>query len=224
MTKVIKRTLVGGRESGALFTAVILTAVASFATPVLADGASYHEVGGDNADFTLADLPTGVSAVKKIGTGTMTDNGALDGHSLLAAQGKVVITPNTGRTGFRHYRFKIEGNRSSGTTAMEISELKLYNGETDVTGLRSGIAFDGLEGSNNGVNTYPTGQAPTNAVDGDLTTVYLDRRLKSKDTSWTDADREKVWLQISFSNEQRVTSYDWARGYGHEGTARDPAD
>ena len=213
-----------GRETITLLTAAALAVVSSLATNALADEVLYYEVGGDNSNFTLANLPAGVTAVKKIGTGTMTDNGALDGLSLLAAQGKVVLLPNAGRTGFRHYRFKIERNRGSGTTGLEFSELKLYNGVTDVTGLRSGVLFDGLEGANNGVNAYPAGQAPTNAVDGDTSTVYFDRRLKKTGSSWTDADREKLWLQISITNEKSVTSYDWARGNGDEGTARDPAD
>jgi len=213
-----------GRETAAFLVGAVFAIVSSLSANAHADGISYYEVGGDNSDFTLSDLPSGVTAVKKIGTGTMTDNGALDGLSLMVEQGKVVILPNTGRAGFRHYRFKVERNYSSGATGMEISELRLYNGETDVTGLRSGIHFDGLEGANNGVNTYPTGQAPDKAVDGDMTTVYFDRRLKINGNSWTDADIEKVWLQISFAIEQRVTSYDWARGNGDEGTSRNPAD
>ena len=150
MDKIATRAQ-AGRETVTLLTAA-LAVVASLATNALADEVSYYEVGGDNSNFTLANLPAGVTAVKKIGTGTMTDNGALDGLSLLAAQGKVVLLPNAGRTGFRHYRFKIERNRGSGTTGLEFSELKLYNGVTDVTGLRSGVLFDGLEGANNGVN------------------------------------------------------------------------
>ena len=89
-------------------TGLSLVVAASLAVNALADTASYYEVGGDNQDFVLADVPPGVTAVKKIGTGTMTECGALEGRSLLTEQGKVVISPYSERVGFRHYRFKVE--------------------------------------------------------------------------------------------------------------------
>lgn len=216
--------VVRSADRGLLTGCLSLAVAVSLAANAFADASAYHEVGGDNQDFTLTDVPTGVTAVKKIGTGTMTENGALESLALLAAQGKTVISPYSGRTGFRHYRFKVDRNREATAPAgVMISELRLYNGETDVTGLRSGVVFDGKEGAMGNGNAYPTGQTPNSAVDGDVTTYYFDRRL-NRSQSWTAEDRDKVWMQISFENVQPVTSYDWARGDGNEGFNRDPAD
>ena len=122
--------------------------------------------------------------------------------SLRVKAGAVALPP----VAYRHYRFKVENTFGADANSMQIAEFKLLDGETDVTGARSGFSWS-TENPSNAARLYPDNEAPGKAVDGDLTTKYLDFRARPLSS---DADRDNVWLQFDFEQPQQVTHYNWA--------------
>ena len=178
---------------------------------VLADGSS--------DTWTRAWL-TGHASLAKHGPGTLTlaAANAVPGNLTIHA-GHVRVEPFSGYT---HYRFKVEGLKGGDPTpnSMQISEFALHNGERNITQDRAGIAYDTAYTDTVPNNqTFPAGEAPGNAVDGSLTTKWLDFRAAPTRSA---TDRDRVWLSITYDTPQWVTRYNWAKA--NDNHPRDPAD
>ncbi len=160
-----------------------------------------------------------------------------DASTMLTVNSGTATLLNRAQRGYRHYRFKVERPYGASATYVAFSEIRLFNGETDVTASRSGygIAYSS-EWDDNGTHFYWGKKFGDNAsseylhgfsrvLDGDLTT---DVAAQDGKVSASDEIRDKVWIRIDFANPQLVTSYDWARSdYWYSTTdARlpDPAD
>ena len=119
---------------------------------------------------------------------------------------------------FRHWRFKIDDCMGGMRNGVQISELRLLNGNVDVTSLRSGFSYgEGMDSN--------SAQGPTLTVDGNLTTKWFTANGS------TYSDMSKCWLQLDYADPQPVTAYAWAtandRGYVQytnlSSDTRDPA-
>ena len=161
----------------------------------------------DGSDGTL-DCPSmfhGEVALEKLGGGTLTLGAShIVTSNLTVRAGTVSVAP---AQGFPYYRFKLEGVNSS-ANAVQLSEIALYDGDTDVTPSRTGVAFD----PTGGANAYPNNERPEFAVDGNTATKWLDFRiLPGRPTE----ERNRAWLRIDFPTAQRVTRYNWATANDH---------
>ena len=87
---------------------------------------------------------------------------------------------------------------------VQIAELKLYNGDTDITQQKSQQYYDSSTKNVDG-KTYPDGEAPGNLVDGNVETKWLDRRLKDGSSQ---ESRDAVWFAVGFSEPKLVTKYE----------------
>lgn len=143
-----------------------------------------------------------------------------DAGTLLTVNSGTATLLNRAQRGYRHYRFKVERPYGPSATYVSFSEIRLFNGETDVTALRSGYGiayssewddngthfFWGKKFGDNSSSEYLHGFSKV--LDGDLTT---DVAAADGKVSASGEIRDKVWIRIDFTNPQPVTSYDWAR-------------
>lgn len=118
---------------------------------------------------------------------------------------------------YTYFRFKIEGRKGNDNGMVQIAELKLYSGDTDITQEKIQQYYDSSTVNVDGAK-YPDGEAPYKLVDGDIATKWLDRRLKDG-SSQTSLDA--VWLAVGFSEPKLVTKYEWFTA--NDAEARDPA-
>ena len=167
-------------------------------------------VGADGLDCEFGAKVEDVTLVK-VGAGTLTLNGTFNGK-LVVKDGAVVM----GGIAYRSYRFKIEGMKGPSPDAMQLSELKLLNGETDVTRPYASLGYD-TEGAVSG-KIYPSGENPTLLVDGKTDTKWLDWRLLS---SHPASDFDRVWLRIDYAEPKQITGYEWYTG--NDQPKRDPS-
>jgi autotransporter-associated beta strand protein len=176
----------------------------------------------DNTDATW-DSQKGVGNVtlQKLGTGTLTL--AADKAiplNLTVSQGAVTCAaiPVKPYPSYQYYRLRVEANKGDGNS-MQLSEIKLLDGTNDVTSLVT-LSWDttgGIGGDSN-VNAFPEKEQPPKAVDGNLTTKWLDFRANS---SRSVADRQRCWLQFTFPSAQQLTAYNWATA--NDEAPRDPS-
>ena len=179
---------------------------------VVLKGTGTLVVGADDSDVTFA-TDTDGARVEKVGAGTLTVTSLLGGD-LVVKEGTAVIAPAP--VAFCSYRFKVEAVKGpDSANSMQFSELKLLDGATDVTRPYAGLVFDSSADSG---NTYPANENPTNAVDGNVGTKWLDFRAQ-KDRLATD--KERVWLRIDYDAPKKITGYAWYTA-NDEGS-RDPA-
>ncbi len=171
-------------------------------------------VGRGDGDAELGFAPVTNVALRKEGAGTLTVNGSFGGDLVLA--GAAVCRAPV----YRHYRFVVLRACGSACNSMEFAELKLMDGDEDVTGKRSG--FSSTQ-ANNADSNSPTAEQPKYALDGSLSTKYLDFRCAATKAA---ANKGLIRLQIDYAEPQRVTSYNWATSNMGAGTkeSRDPAD
>lgn len=171
-------------------------------------------VGRGDGDAELGFAPIANATIRKEGSGTLTMNGSLDGDFVLS--GAAVCRAPT----YRHYRFVVLRACGSNCNSMEFAELKLMDGDEDVTGKRSG--FSSTQAGNADSNS-PTAEQPKYALDGSLSTKYLDFRCAATKAA---ANKGLIRLQIDYAQPQRVTSYNWATSNMGAGTkdSRDPTD
>ncbi len=159
-------------------------------------------IGRDNADATLNTQLDGVQLLK-VGTGALTLDTAFDG-ALTIKEGSATVKGNT--AAYSSYRFKVENIKgpldANNVNSMQFAELVLLCGTTDVTRPYKNISFDSTT-DNNG-STYPANEAPGNAVDGKISTKWLDFRAHPNRTA---ADRNRVWLQIDYNQPKTITGY-----------------
>ncbi len=164
-----------------------------------------------DADTTLSTPVHGATIVRKAGAGEMTVNSWLN-HGLTVHEGSAK-TVNTEAPCYLHYRFKIEDRRTASMGMMQVSEFKLMDGNVDVTPLRAAIAFDTDKGGM--ANAYPANETPDLVVDGLMSTKWLDYRVAAS----TQANRDRVWIKLSYAKPQRVTHYAFAQA--NDENARD---
>ena len=100
---------------------------------------------------------------------------------------------------FRFYRFKVEATQGE---ALQISELKLYSGEQDISAKAAKVLFDTTTRASNGYCLRP-GYEPTKALDGDPETKWFDDRADAAKT------RDAVWLSLEYAAPVEVTRYSW---------------
>lgn len=149
-----------------------------------------------------------------------TDVSAADADTVLTVNSGTATLLNRAQRGYRHYRFKVERPYGASANYVAFSEIRLFDGATDITSSRSGytIAYSsewddsgshflwGKKFGDSSSSEYLHGYSKV--LDGDLTTDVAAADGKPSVSAET---RDKVWIQIDFANPQRVTSYDWAR-------------
>ncbi|MGN0877036.1 MAG: hypothetical protein ACI4TC_07200 [Kiritimatiellia bacterium] len=118
---------------------------------------------------------------------------------------------------YKYFRFKIEGRKGNDSGMVQIAELKLYSGDTDITQEKIREYYDSSTVNVDGV-TYNSNEEPYKLVDGDLATKWLDKRLKDGSSQ---ASLDAVWLAVEFSEAKEVTQYEWFTA--NDAEARDPA-
>ena len=156
----------------------------------------------------------GGAGLLKAGNGVIQYTGyALCDAPLVVESGVLKLADTT--PCFRHWRFKIDDCMGGIRNGVQISELRLLNGNVDVTSLRSGFSYgEGMDSN--------SAQGPTLTVDGNLTTKWYTANGS------TYSDMSKCWLQLDYADPQPVTAYDWAtaddRWYKRNASdTRDPA-
>lgn len=118
---------------------------------------------------------------------------------------------------YKYFRFKIEGRKGNDNGMVQIAELKLYSGDTDITQEKIQQYYDSSTVNVDGAK-YPDNEAPYKLVDGNIDTKWLDRRLKDGSSP---ASLDAVWLAVEFSEPKQVTKYEWFTA--NDADARDPA-
>ena len=118
---------------------------------------------------------------------------------------------------YTYFRFKIEGRKGNDNGMVQIAELKLYSGDTDITQENIQRYYDSSTVNVDGAK-YPDNEAPYKLVDGDIDKKWLDRRLKDGSSP---ASLDAVWLAVEFSEPKQVTKYEWFTA--NDADARDPA-
>ena len=118
---------------------------------------------------------------------------------------------------YTYFRFKIEGRKGNDNGMVQIAELKLYSGDTDITQENIQRYYDSSTVNVDGAK-YPDNEAPYKLVDGNIDTKWLDRRLKDGSSP---ASLDAVWLAVGFSEPKQVTKYEWFTA--NDAEARDPA-
>lgn len=105
---------------------------------------------------------------------------------------------------YRHYRFKIEDVRvqteGMNGDVMQFSELKLFDGDAEVTSRRSGFSF-GVDDS-----MYSPGEDPSKVLDGETATKWCDMSLTAVNR---ELHGECCWIRLDYAAPQRVTRYEW---------------
>ena len=125
----------------------------------------------------------------------------LNGHNLsisgLSGGGTIVDTASR-HSSYRYYRFIVDA--TLGGQPLQVSELKLYDGDTDITQNRVSVLWD----ETNFNASFITGYNPTKLVDGSLDTKWYDDRAQSG-----NANADRVWLTLEYAEPVGVTRYEW---------------
>ncbi len=110
---------------------------------------------------------------------------------------------------FRYYRFKVEDIRNAGSRMVQIADIVLRDGESDITQQKVAILCDTETRPSNGAagdTISPDNEPASNAVDSWIFSKWLDFRM---DEYQSDAVRDAVWVGVDFGEAKRVTSYEW---------------
>ena len=160
------------------------------------DGALFES--GDSALFDTLYQPAAASYGVTLDGNVVADK--------IAASVDTTVSPGSQTpVAYQYFRFKIEGRKGNDDGMVQIAELKLYNGDTDITQQKSQQYYDSSTKNVDG-KTYPDGEAPGNLVDGNVETKWLDRRLKDGSSQ---ESRDAVWFAVGFSEPKQVTKYEW---------------
>lgn len=167
-------------------------------------------LGSDGTDsFVVNPRFSGTGDMVKEGDNTVTVDGpSTHTGRVIVRDGKLVFR-NLPQEGFRHYRFQLTGTRSvknAPDALMQFSELKLYNGETDVTPLRSGWSC--------GSKSHHATWMPDKVLDGALDTKWVDMTFRD------EGDWSNCWIQVDYAEAQPLTAY--AFYTANDATWRDP--
>lgn len=143
----------------------------------------------------------------------------VDAAKISVATDTSIIKPATVTPiAYYQFRFKVEAVKGS-EDLMQLSELKLYSGETDITSQRSDFRYDTERydaGRDYNGYPYPAGESPEKLVDGELGTKWLDSRTTRSDETTKNA----TWVVLTYAEPQTVTKYEWYTA--NDSPGRDP--
>jgi autotransporter-associated beta strand protein len=149
----------------------------------------------------------GAVRVVKTGSGTLTVKNPGFSGDVHVTSGTVRFSARA-ECGYRYYRFKVDATYGPHPDAMQFSELKLLNGDIDVTQARSGqLCILGTEGYDGAKYTYPPGEDPLKAIDGSLETKWDDFRGT---VARMAAEGDELWIRLDYAEPQPITAYSWA--------------
>ena len=155
-------------------------------------------LGADGRDLTAKAKLTSDSTLGKVGGGVMT--------LAYAAPSTVNVEEGTLRLGVRgqqaysRYRFKVLRAIGIRADSVQFSEFRLMNGGLDVT--RDGLVSVGRAAT----GSAPDQEGPAKAVDGDLSTKFLDFNGQ-----WESSGAgEEVYVECVYSTPKIVTHYAFA--------------
>ena len=117
---------------------------------------------------------------------------------------------------YTRFRFYIDGTRSD-NGMMQLSEIQLIGADGQaIPSTAFAFAFDpekyGLD------NAYPGHENPTNAVDGNVSTKWLDYRAGNTRTA---EQRAAAWFEFRFAAPTNISGYAWYTA--NDADSRDPA-
>ena len=154
--------------------------------------------------------------LRKTGAGTLNLTGRVEGGSLTVEEGTVTVRPRP--RGYRHYRFKVDARRYNNADVMQLSEFRLFCGEEDVTGLRSGFfAPNVVIRPEPNYTAYSSAETPDKAVDGKTSTKWCDFRGSA---ARFPTEGDELYIQLDYAEPIYVTGYDWATA--NDSYSRDP--
>jgi len=110
---------------------------------------------------------------------------------------------------WRKYRFRVMATKAN--DIMEFCEIKLLDGETDMT-RRATLEWDSTTPGFTG-GFYGNGETPDRAVDGNFGTKLCDLRRYENRHAW--------WIGFDFGKPTRLTGYKWANS---DNANREPTD
>ncbi len=113
--------------------------------------------------------------------------------------GDVVAPPLAAKGAYRFYRFKVDPMTADG---LQISEIKLFNGTTDVTRQACRIHYDATTRANANY-VLRKNYEPVLAFDGDRRTKWYD------DRAGNPAAQGALWVTLEFPCPIEVTRYEW---------------
>lgn len=141
---------------------------------------------------------------------------------LVVESGATVRLAGPATTGYHHYRFLVTDGRGSTRNCIQLSELALLNGETDVT------RAEGATYSSGNPNTSHATEHFRAAFDGDTTTKWV---AGSGGASNSATTKSNVWIQVTYPSPQPITGYRWATANDkprenetYDENCRDPKD
>jgi len=127
----------------------------------------------------------------------------MDASSLSVSAGTLKFVDSaSGARGYTHYRFRVL-NVNSGTAnqIMELREVKLFEGDADVT-YAAQFNYDDTTTQDGGTGIFGNNELPPKAIDMSLTSKWCDLRY-ARQNCW--------WLEFVYATPVQVTSYNWAR-------------
>ncbi len=170
-------------------------------------------IGADNSSSTFAAISAAGATIAKDGSGTLTVASADNQANFTVKAGTLKLAAMRPR-GYRHYRFKIDATlgKSSSVAGVQLSEFKLLDGDTDITGKRSGIAYAPY----NRTWSYPPDFSVHTSYANEIVTAIVDGSLDSK---WLDYrgsysrianEGDELYIQIDYAGPTVATGYSWA--------------
>ena len=175
-------------------------------------------VGGDDSDSTFSGVFERGAKVVKTGSGTLAMSNPEHEGDLIVSEGTVSLAGANPR-GYRHYRFKVDKLYGKSPAGMQFSELKLLDGEADVT---KSSAYSGYSFVTN-TSYYYDYEAPDKVLDGRYTSgKWLDKRGTSTNIG---AYGDQLYIQLDYATPLYITGYAWATANdgGPSSDGRDPS-
>lgn len=168
----------------------------------ITDGAQYRMSGTCTAPVTVLGCRLAADADLRCFGDNLNIRGNVDlaGHRLTVAglAGDGVISsaePAGDPPSYKFFRFKVDATKGG---PLQISEVKLFAGNTDITRTYSAFHWN----QDTFPSKYLNANSPLKAVDNNLGTKWFDdERL-----------REDCWFTLEYAQPQQVTRYQWFTG------------
>ena len=113
-----------------------------------------------------------------------------------------LVDPQYDVPAFTHYRFRVtKVNSDLQTQIMEFREIKLFEGDADITYAAS-FNYDETTVQTGGTGIFGNNEQPWKIWDMDLTSKWCDLRY---------ADQNCWWVEFIYQTPVQVTSYNWAK-------------
>lgn len=157
-------------------------------------------VGEDGEDVVIDTAYPSDTKLVKAGGGSMVTNRRLPG--LLQLDGGEFTV--RAKAAYEHYRFKVDKVSGTHANSMQISEFRLLDEDADVTRPYAGVVRADVGAAS------PVLEGPGKAVDGLLTTKFLDF---NGNPSGDYCDY--CWLQLDYAAPLAITHYNWATANDH---------